>query len=174
MFSGIDERNDPVKASRAAAKLLRLYHDMTGSWPLAITAYNHGVGGIRRAIRTVGSNDIVDLINRYRGNQFGFASKNFYASFLGVLATLKDSNKIFPEVPRVEPLAFSTVRLAKATTIRDLRKKYSLSISEVADYNPDISYPVLRAQGVLPKGYVLKVPSHGPAEGLASASTPNS
>jgi membrane-bound lytic murein transglycosylase D len=172
MFSGIDERNDPVKASRAAAKLLKLYHDMTGSWPLAITAYNHGVGGIRRAMRVVGSEDIIQLINRYRGNQFGFASKNFYASFLGVLATLKESGRIFPDVPRVNALAFTPVRLPKVMSIKELRKKYQMTLSEVQELNPDLSYHVVHSQGFLPRGYVLKVPTRQTAEGYVNASYP--
>jgi len=159
MFSGIDERNDPIKASRAAAKLLRLNYEMTGTWPLAITAYNHGVGGIRRATHVVGSNNIIDLINRYRGNSFGFASKNFYASFLGVLATLKDAGRLFPDVPRVSALAFTPIRLGKPTSIRELKKKYSLSVTQIAALNPDITSGVLRSAGTLPKGYVLKVPA---------------
>lgn len=176
MHSGVDERNDPIKASRAAAKLLRLNYNLTGSWPLAITAYNHGVGGIKRAVRTVGSNDIVQLINRYHGNAFGFASKNFYASFLGVLATLKDSARIFPEVPRVLPLAFEPVRLPKAMTIGELKKKYNMSMATLVEYNPDISGPVVRANGAaLPRGYVLKVPAKATPQQapLAASRIPN-
>ncbi len=176
MHSGVDERNDPIKASRAAAKLLKLNYALTGSWPLAITAYNHGVGGIKRAVRSVGSSNIVDLINRYRGNQFGFASKNFYASFLGVLATLKDAEKIFPEVPRVGAMNFDSVRLTKATLVKDLKKKYSVTSAEIAEFNPDISGGVLRSSGALPKGYVLKVPNRAtPAQGYVNVmNQPNS
>jgi membrane-bound lytic murein transglycosylase D len=159
MHSGLDERNDPIKASRAAAKLLKLNYELTGSWPLAITAYNHGVGGIRRATHAVGSNDIVDLINKYYGNAFGFASKNFYAGFLAIYATLKESDRLFPEVPKVEPLVFDNVRLTKPASIAELRKRFNISTADIRDYNPDITRPVLRANGVLPRGYVLKVPS---------------
>jgi membrane-bound lytic murein transglycosylase D len=174
MHSGIDERNDPIKASRAAAKLLRLNYSLTGNWPLAITAYNHGVGGIKRAVRYCGTNDIAELINRYRGNQFGFASKNFYASFLGVLATLKDADKLFPEVPKVGPLNFDTVRLTKATGLRDLKKKYQLTSEEIASLNPDISHGVVRSHGVLPRGYVLKVPVRNSQTYVTSSQPPQS
>lgn len=168
ILGGIDERNDPVKASRAAAKLLRLNYDMTGNWPLAITAYNHGVGGIRRATRAVGSTDIAELINRYHGNQFGFASKNFYSSFLAVLSTLKDAQKLFPEVPRVEPINFEPLRLAKPTTIRDLRRQHGVSLATISELNPDISYSLIRKQGSLPRNYVIKLPPKKGAKSLAS------
>lgn len=156
---GLDERRDPIKASRAAAKLLKLNYDLTGRWPLAITAYNHGVGGIRRAVKAVGSNDIVDLINRYDGPAFGFASKNFYAGFLAMLWTLRDSDRLFPEVPKVAALAFDNVRLEKALTIAQIRKKYDLTIKDIGDMNPDILRPLLVGNGTLPRGYVLKVAS---------------
>jgi membrane-bound lytic murein transglycosylase D len=169
----VDERNDPIKASRAAAKLLKLYYGMTGSWPLAITGYNHGVNGIRRAVQRVGSNDIVDLINRYDGNAFGFASKNFYASFLGVYATLKDADRIFPEVPKVAPLAFLTVRLDRAMTLSALKKKYGVSKDDVAALNPDISAGTIRYSGELPRGYVLKIPAKAAETTAAKQTTPN-
>lgn len=44
----VDERRDPIKATRAAAKYLKTAYDALGSWPLAIVSYNHGVGGVRK------------------------------------------------------------------------------------------------------------------------------
>ena len=158
IFDGVDERNDPIKASRAAAKLLRLNYNLTGAWPLAITAYNHGVGGIRRATQAVDSHDIADLIDKYHGNQFGFASKNFYSSFLGVLATLKDADRLFPEVPRVQPLAFSTIKLSKPISVREICRKNTVSLAQVAQLNPDISPRVIRSESNLPTGFVIKIP----------------
>ncbi len=174
MHSGIDERNDPIKASRAAAKLLRLNYKLTGSWPLAITAYNHGVGGIRKAVKTVGSDDIIDLINKYEGNAFGFASKNFYASYLGVLATLKEADRLFPEIAKVQPLAFSNLKLAKPMSIGEIKKKYNISSADIAEFNPDISRPVIRSNGTLPKGYVLKLPAKPENSTETVSETPNS
>jgi membrane-bound lytic murein transglycosylase D len=50
----LDERNDPFDATRAAGKLLAYNYSITGNWPMAITAYNHGLGGVRRAMREFG------------------------------------------------------------------------------------------------------------------------
>jgi membrane-bound lytic murein transglycosylase D len=175
MHSGIDERNEPIKASRAAAKLLRLNYKLTGNWPLAITAYNHGVGGIKKAVKKVGTNDIAELINKYNGNAFGFASKNFYASFLGVLATLKEADRLFPEIAKVQPLAYTNLKLTKSMSISQIKKKYSLTTTEIAEMNPDISRSVIRSQGWLPKGYVLKLPSKPEQNNVLTASdNPNS
>jgi hypothetical protein len=80
-----DDRRDPVRATEAAAKLLRNNYEALGSWPLAIVAYNHGHAGIRTASAAVGSTAIEDIVARYDGPRFGFASKNFYAEFLAAL-----------------------------------------------------------------------------------------
>lgn len=80
-----DHRRDPVRATEAAAKLLRNNYEALGSWPLAIVAYNHGHAGIRAASAAVGSTAIEDIITQYDGPRFGFASRNFYAEFLAAL-----------------------------------------------------------------------------------------
>jgi hypothetical protein len=80
-----DDRRDPIRATEAAAHLLRHNYAVLGSWPLAIVAYNHGHAGIQTASAVVGSNSIEDIVTRYSGSRFGFASKNFYAEFLAAL-----------------------------------------------------------------------------------------
>jgi hypothetical protein len=54
----VDERLDPYKSTRAAALLMQQNYEVTRAWPLAITAYNHGASGMRRAIEQVGTDDI--------------------------------------------------------------------------------------------------------------------
>ena len=73
----IDERMDPFASTKAAAKLLRHNYQLTQSWPLALTAYNHGVASMRRAINTLGTRDIAVIVRKYKGRAFGFASRNF-------------------------------------------------------------------------------------------------
>jgi hypothetical protein len=80
-----DDRRDPLLATQAAARLLRHNYEALGSWPLAIVAYNHGAAGMMAATATVGSTAIEDIVARYSGPRFGFASRNFYAEFLAAL-----------------------------------------------------------------------------------------
>jgi hypothetical protein len=80
-----DDRRDPIRATEAAAHLLRANYTVLGSWPLAIVAYNHGHAGVLTASEVVGSKSIEDIVTRYSGSRFGFASKNFYAEFLAAL-----------------------------------------------------------------------------------------
>src|SRR5262249_2544254 len=81
---GVDERLDPAKSTRAAGRLLRANQHALGTWPLAITAYNHGLGGMVRAQRRLGG-DLVKIIDKYDGPRFGYASMNFYSEFLAAM-----------------------------------------------------------------------------------------
>ncbi len=84
-----DDRRDPIRATEAAARLLRHNYEALGSWPLAIVAYNHGREGMLTARTAVGSSAIEDIVARYAGPRFGFASKNFYAEFLAALKVVQ-------------------------------------------------------------------------------------
>ena len=83
-----DDRHDPLRSTQAAARLLKHNYEALGSWPLAIVAYNHGKAGVQTARERVGSDAIEDIIVRYNGPRFGFASKNFYPEFLAALELL--------------------------------------------------------------------------------------
>ncbi|MBN1961139.1 MAG: lytic transglycosylase domain-containing protein [Deltaproteobacteria bacterium] len=85
-----DERYDVFKATRAAARMLKDNYRMLGSWPLAITAYNYGPYGLKRAIKRIGSRDLMTLIEAYKNDAWGFAAKNFYAEFLAVLQAINN------------------------------------------------------------------------------------
>ncbi|MBC7660015.1 MAG: lytic transglycosylase domain-containing protein [Chitinophagaceae bacterium] len=84
---GKDERNSPLKATYAAAKILKANYAGLKTWPLAITAYNHGKNGVQRGVTKLGSSNLADLILSYRSPSFGFASQNFYAEFLAAQRT---------------------------------------------------------------------------------------
>jgi membrane-bound lytic murein transglycosylase D len=157
-YPGIDERNDPIKAARAAAKLLKLNYKITKKWPLAITAYNHGVGSIRRAVKTTGSSDIEVIIEKYRHKSFGFASKNFFTEYLAILGTLHNAHNLFPGINRHDPISFDNVKLPRTYTISQIKKKYKITSTQIKDLNPDISHKLLRSNGTISRGYILKIP----------------
>ena len=98
----VDERVDPYIASNAAMSLLEYNYSVLGTWPLALTAYNHGAGGIARAVRETGTSDIEEIVANYRGRAFGFASRNFYAQFLAVLDVENNAREFFGDV-RLHP-----------------------------------------------------------------------
>jgi membrane-bound lytic murein transglycosylase D len=107
----VDERLDPVKSAQAAGRLLRANYNALGTWPLAITAYNHGQGGMLRAQKAHGS-DLAAIINDYDGPVFGYASMNFYAEFLAAVDVYNDYRVYFGELVLDRPN--SPVKLAAA------------------------------------------------------------
>jgi membrane-bound lytic murein transglycosylase D len=104
----LDERLDPTKATRAAVRLLRDNYEALGSWPLAITAYNHGRGGMLRAVGDVGSTDIVKVIDDYRGPLFGYASMNFYSEFLAAVEVYNNYQQYFGQLVLDRPTTLPT------------------------------------------------------------------
>ena len=77
----VDERLDPYTATEAAANLMLYNYRLLGTWPLAVTAYNHGPGGLRRAQEQLGTSDIAVIVKHYQSATFGFASRNFHDLF---------------------------------------------------------------------------------------------
>lgn len=119
----LDERLDPAKATRAAARLLLDNYNALGSWPLAITAYNHGRGGMQRAQTEVGSSDITKVIAEYKGPLFGYASMNFYSEFLAAIDVYNNYEQYFGQLALDTPSmkqgvapALAPVRVAAKTT----------------------------------------------------------
>ncbi len=155
--TAVDERNDPIIASRGAAQLLRHNYEATGRWSLALTAYNHGLGGVMRAVRVTGSRNIVDIIRNYREASFGFASRNFYAEFLAALEVDRDYRKHFGPLPFDRPFSHDEIRLRSAMVVSDLLRA-GLSRDEMESYNPSLTSAGLSGRAPLPSGTALRVP----------------
>jgi membrane-bound lytic murein transglycosylase D len=151
----VDERKDPFASTRAAARLLKENHRILGSWPLAITAYNHGTEGLLRGISLVGSRNLVDLIQNYQSPTFGFASKNFYAEFLAVIDIVKNRDLHFPGFRTDRPLLFQEVEIKKPLAIQSLLKPAGITSNDFFDWNPAIN----SSSKTLPVGYRVKLPS---------------
>jgi membrane-bound lytic murein transglycosylase D len=121
----VDERRDPSRASLAAARYLRELHEQLGSWPLAITAYNHGPTGVQRAREIVGSDDLGEIVRRYDGPGFGFASRNFYAEFLAARHVLAHSSAYFPELRPGRMVAY---KVKRGDTLERVAKRHGVTI----------------------------------------------
>lgn len=163
-----DERYDPMRATNAAAKLLADNYAALGAWPLAITAYNHGQGGVRRAVRTTGSTDMGVIASTYTGRAFGFASRNFYAEFLAAAKTYANREHHFPGLAAATPLTYEEFRPAQFVKMGDLARQAQVDVDTLRDLNPAVSKAVWENRLRLPKGYVLRVPV-GKAAALQTA-----
>lgn len=154
----VDERRDPILSSAAAAKLLKMNYKALGNWPLAVTAYNHGLSGMKRARRQVGSDKIVDVINGYNSYIFGFASENFYAEFLAALEIVKNYKKYFGDIDFEDPIQYDIFAIPDYITISAITKYFNISKEEIAFLNPALRRPVLSSQKLIPKGFKLHIP----------------
>lgn len=90
-------RLDPVRSAHGAARYLKAAYERLGSWPLAITAYNHGIGGMKRAKEQHGG-DFVKIVRHYDHPLFGFASRNYYAEFLAACEVAGQAERFFPDL----------------------------------------------------------------------------
>jgi membrane-bound lytic murein transglycosylase D len=157
----VDERRDPIHSTRAAAAYLSRLHDRLESWPLAITAYNHGPDGIVRAVRETGTTDIARIVRDYRGPSFGFASRNFYAEFLAALDVERDYGRHFDHLPVEPPLRARERRLDRPIGIEVAARMAGTKKDELASLNPALSALVLSGRRPIPRGYRLRVPAGG-------------
>ena len=98
----LDERRDPILATRAAARFLKENYEMLGSWPVAITAYNHGTQGMLKAVNS--HKHYESIFNNYNGRSFGFASHNFYAEFLAAREIAGNSRIYFGDLELEKPV----------------------------------------------------------------------
>jgi membrane-bound lytic murein transglycosylase D len=155
----IDERRDPITSTRAAARFLARTYDMLGSWPLAITAYNHGPGGMARAVRDVGTDDIAAIVREYKGPAFGFASRNFYAEFLAALDVDKHHTAWFGHVPDDPPPATVEHRLPEAVEFESAARLAGIDSGTLADLNPALMSAVVTGRRSIPGGYRLRIPA---------------
>lgn len=168
----VDERLDPLKSSDAAARLLRENYDTLESWPLAVTAFNHGTNGMRRAKRQFGD-DMGKIIQKYQSRTFGFASKNFYVEFLAAVLVARNYADYFGPLEISAPRQYDSVNLKRSHRIQHFTQVKGLSEDILREHNPHIRPDVWNKTRILPAGVEVHVPQgHGEAVLVALESTP--
>lgn len=155
----VDERLDPWASTQAAAALLQDNYRKTGTWPLAVTAYNHGSAGMARAVRELGSDDISVIVDKYDGRTFGFASRNFYAELLAAIEVERNAERYFGALPVEPPADYTIVELDHYYRVSTLQSVFGVDAKELREHNLSLLPPVWRDQKYVPRGYVLRIPS---------------
>ena len=154
----IDERLAPLKATEAAARYLAENYEILGTWPLAVTAYNHGSNGMKRAKRKHGS-DFRAIVDSYRSRYFGFAGRNFYPEFLASIEISRNYREYFGAETTLEPpLQYEVVPLKRGYHVSHLTTIPNLSLEDLQAYNPQLTRHVWKRSRVVPSGYRLRVP----------------
>ncbi len=153
----IDERRDPILSTRAAARLLKRNYKKFRNWPMAITAYNHGVSGMLRAKRRKG--DYETIFQEYRSRIFKFASRNFYSEFLAAREVAHDYHQYFGRLILDTPVQTEEVVLAGYASLPEVARQLNLRLAVLRDLNPALRNPVIRGQKYVPRGFHLKLPA---------------
>jgi membrane-bound lytic murein transglycosylase D len=142
-----------------------------GSWPLAVTAYNHGVEGMQKARELFGT-DFERIVREYRSRSFGFASRNFYTELLAALDVSRDSERYFGPLDRSAPADHEVVVLDAYYAPQALSRAFGVDIALLQDFNPALLSPVWRGEKHVPRGYALRLPrvlDRGPAPTLLAS-----
>ena len=128
---------------------------MLESWPLAVTGYNHGPTGVRRVVNKHNSNKLHELIEV---DGFGFASSNFYASFLAILEIEKNASKYFGKVYWDVPLPTQEIELSKNIKVENLLSWFDDHKEQAQIYNSHLERRVWKDRVRIGKGNFIRVP----------------
>ena len=164
----VDERLDPYRATEAAANLMLYNYNLLGTWPLAVTAYNHGPGGLRRAQEELGTNDIGVVVKRFQGATFGFASRNFYVAFLAALEVDRNAETFFGPLTHLPDTQNTSVELPDYIPVDALAKAFGADPGALRVLNPALRPPIWDGERFVPRGYALRLPGNLPPGEIAA------
>lgn len=163
----VDERRDPFIATQAAAKLLKRNFGELRQWPLAITAYNHGLNGMKRAKKQ--HKTYPRIHTSYRSRSFKFASRNFYPEFLAAREVAKNYKQYFGDLKLDRPVTYTRFRVKGYVPARDLARDLGLDIDLIQKLNPALRKPVFDGRKHIPKGFELRLPNRITRDAVARA-----
>lgn len=132
----IDERADPEKATRAAAKYFKTLYGMFSDWHLAMASYNGGPGRVQRAMRSSGIDDFWTLTAEDRW--LPRETREYVPMILAAVIIAKNPAQYGFEPPPVEALDYDKVRVARAVDLRRVAEWTGASIDEIQALNPEL------------------------------------
>ena len=131
----VDERRDPILATRAAAAYLKDLYEEFDSWYLAAAAYNGGSGRVWRAVRRTGSRDFWTL--RRRG-YFAQETRDYVPKFIAAALIAKQPEK-YGFKPGTAPLVgYDLGRVPDATSLDVIAEAAGVDVAEVIALNPQL------------------------------------
>jgi membrane-bound lytic murein transglycosylase D len=149
--SASDDRMDPEKATRAAARHLRDLYVEFGDWYLAMAAYNCGPGCVERAVQRTGYADFWDLS---RLNVLPKQTANYVPLIIAMTIMAKNAKDYNLEgLEYDEPVRYDSVDIDAPTHLALIADASERPVSEIQDLNPAL------LKLVAPAGYQLRVPS---------------
>ena len=153
----VDQRDDPIAATRAAAEHFRDLYQMFGDWYLVMAAYNSGPLNVARAVERTGYADFWELQRR---NALPEQTKNYVPIILALAMVAKDPLLYGIHVDPDPPLAFDTVELDHSVSLRLVADATDASLDDLQALNPEL------VRGITPNepGFALHIPQGTGAE----------
>lgn len=135
----IDERMDPIKATRAAAKYLNELHSLFGDWTTALAGYNCGEFRVQRVIRAQRINYLDNFWDLYV--MLPRETARFVPRFVATLLIINDPEKYGFTLPQPDPpLSFDTVSINRGVSLASLAKTLGLKEEDLTSLNPELRY----------------------------------
>jgi membrane-bound lytic murein transglycosylase D len=132
----VDDRQDPEKSTRAAARHLRDLYAQFGDWYLAMAAYNSGPGTVQAAVKRTGYADFWEL---YRRNVLPKETRNYVPIILAVTIVTKNLSQYgFDDVSMDEPLTFDTVTINYPVDLRLVADCTDATQAQLQQLNPSL------------------------------------
>ena len=148
----VDERRDPEKSTRAAARHLRNLHDLFGDWRLVVAAYNCGQGRLQRIIEKSGTRDFWKLKGLPKETQ------THVPRFMAAVIISKDPEWFgFVDIDYENPVVYDVVSVSECVDLKVASECALTSHQEISRLNPELRWgytPPVRLQG----SYSLRVP----------------
>jgi peptidoglycan lytic transglycosylase D len=148
----VDERSDPEKATRAAARHLAYLHELFHDWYLALAAYNAGEGKVLRAQERTGLADFWQLA---ASGLLRPQTQNYVPAVIAATLIAENPQHYGFEIEYEPPLEYEVVTLNRPVRLRDLAAAEGLALEELERLNPELRTGITPRQ---PEGYELKVP----------------
>lgn len=130
----IDERRDPIKSTRAAARYLKDLYDIYHDWNLVLAAYNCGPGTINKAIRrSGGEKDFWKLYNYLPQETRGYVPAFIAANYI---MTYYCEHNISPLEMRM-PEGTDTIHISRPLNLQQIAAVCNSNIDELRALNPE-------------------------------------
>jgi len=131
----VDERQDPEKATRAAAQHLRDLYGLFGDWYLAMAAYNCGPGNVQKGIERTGYADFWEL---YRRNVLPRETKNYVPIIVALTLIAKDAAHYGIQADMEKPIASDVVKPGRAVDLRLVAETIDADVETLRMLNPSL------------------------------------
>ena len=131
----IDERQDPEKATRAAAQHLRDLYGLFGDWYLAMAAYNCGPGNVQKGIERTGYADFWEL---YKRNVLPRETKNYVPIIIALTLIAKDAAHYSIQADPEAPVPTDVVKPGRSIDLRLVAETIDVDVETLRSLNPSL------------------------------------